>query len=146
MDGTLDGQHNTFPVENCFCNHCSLTHTPTLSCPTKMAGSTQLRYVHAWTGRYVFHRSCANLKWEVVDINIGIPIDFRSVNAFPCITINYIVNTFHNISFSTNLYNSYLTRILQNAVFNNWLVSVTDCGLQSTACGIELNGTSLGLV
>ena len=65
-------------------------------------------YIRAWTGRYVFewdrlldegfffqagvpscsdnvtHRSCANFKYEVADVNNGIPIDFRAIK---CLTV-----------------------------------------------------------
>ena len=47
-----------------------------------------------WGGD-VMHRSCANFKCTVVDVNIGILIDSRAINAFLWIIINRIVKKFH---------------------------------------------------
>ena len=51
----------------------------------------------------------------------------------------------YNIFSSTNLYNSYFTRLHLHAVYNTWLTPVTTCGSQSTACGMHWNETGKAL-
>ena len=59
-----------------------------------------------------------------------------TLHAFLWNVTNHIVKTFHNIFSSTSLYNSYFTLVPLHAVYNIWLVPVTACGSQSTACCI----------
>ena len=49
-----------------------------------------------------------------------------------------LVITFHDISTSTDLYNSYFTRLHLHAVYNTSLTPVTACGSHSTARGIGM--------
>ena len=45
----------------------------------------------------VTHRSCTNFKCKVAYVNIGIPIDFRAVNALMWNRISHIVKQIHSV-------------------------------------------------
>ena len=95
----------------------------------------------------VTHRSYANFKCEVADVNNGFPIDFRAIQ---CVSMESGQPCRDTISWhifkSTDLYNSFFTGLHLHAVYSTWLTPVTACGSQSTACGIEMRRESLGLV
>ena len=138
-----------------------------------MANSTHTIYIRTWRGRYVFfngiaylmkvyafvqvgvpscsddltHRSSANFKCEVADVNNGIPIDFRAINAFRWNLVNHVV-----LNFSWYIqFNWFVQQIFQQAPSACCLQHLTDtchCFFYHSRQPVALkwDGGSLGLV
>ena len=130
----------------------------------KMASSTQLRYIRASAGRYVFRwdrlldeglafvqvgvpscpndvtiRLCANFKCDVADVNKEIHTDFRGVK---CVSGECYQPYPENSSWyirSHCLESKYLTRALLRPILNSLLAPATACESQATACDIEIS-------
>ena len=85
--------------------------------------STQLWYIHVWTGRRVFNylfglagvlsssgteHSCANLKCEISDVNKPIPLNFMGANSVLWNMIHIIRGIIQWYIHSDTMYNIYL--------------------------------------
>ena len=129
----------------------------------KMASSTQLWYIRASAGRYVFRwdrlldeglafvqagvpscpydvtiRSCANFKCDVADVNKEIRTDFRSVKC-----VSGECNQPYRENGSWYIRSDCLVQQIFNqsppaAFLNSLLAPATACESQATACDIEI--------
>ena len=129
----------------------------------KMSSSTQLLYIRASAGRYVFRwdrlldeglafvqagvpscpddvtlRSCANFKCDVADVNNKVRTDFRGVK---CVSGEcyqpYRENSSWYIRSDCLVQQLYNQNPLQPIV-NSLLAPATACESQATACDIEI--------
>ena len=132
----------------------------------KMASSSQLWYIRASAGRYIFSMgspawwrfglwssgSSLVSRWRdaplvharISNVTSQMLTDRSALisgasNEFLVNLINHIEEIFHNVSGPTVHYYTFLTRALLHPIFNSLLTPATSCEPQAKACDIEIS-------